>query len=147
MRLMKVLQSCASLFLCFGLLGSAQAQGVTTVEVFANSAMPITPAADPALPFQLKVYRLDAMQNAEHLLNQRLPQNEEEAMAWVQANEARIRQQLQPAVANSAQGITLAMQLRLQRLPAIVINRQTVVYGITDVYQAIDLALAHQQGD
>lgn len=129
-------------------LGAAlplRAQGIATVEVFANSAMRITPASDQGLPYKLDVYRLDAMQNAENLVNQSLPQTEAEAMAWIRANEARLRRHFQPLVANSANGITLAMHYRLQRLPAIVINRQTVVYGITDVPQAVELASRHQE--
>ncbi len=124
----------------------AAAQGITTVEVFANSAMSITPASGEGLPFKLDVYRLDAMQNVEHLINQSLPQTEAEAMAWVKANEARLRRQLQPMVVSSANGITLAAGYRLQRLPAIVINRQTVVYGVTDVQQAIALAQRERGG-
>lgn len=124
----------------------AAAQGIATVEVFANSAMPITPASGDGLPFKLDVYRLDAMQNVEHLINQSLPQTEAEAMAWVKANEARLRRQLQPMVVSSAHGITLAAGYRLQRLPAIVINRQTVVYGVTDVQQAIALAQRERGG-
>lgn len=121
-------------------VGQAQQAGVLTVEVFANSAMHITPAQTSGLPFKMDLYRLDAMQNAEHQINQVLPKTEAEAMAWIKANEARLRKQLQPAVVNSANGITLAAHYRLQRLPAIVINRQIVVYGQTDVHRALELA-------
>ena len=83
-------------------VGQAQQAGVLTVEVFANSAMHITPAQTSGLPFKMDLYRLDAMQNAEHQINQVLPKTEAEAMAWIKANEARLRKQLQPAVVNSA---------------------------------------------
>ena len=67
------------------LAGAAHAQGgaagVMTVEVFANSAMLVTPEPSPALPYQLKVYRLDAMRNIEAAINQNLPQTEAEAQA------------------------------------------------------------------
>ena len=46
-------------------VGQAQQAGVLTVEVFANSAMHITPAQTSGLPFKMDLYRLDAMQNAE----------------------------------------------------------------------------------
>lgn len=126
------------------LAGAAHAQGgaagVMTVEVFANSAMLVTPEPSPALPYQLKVYRLDAMRNIEAAINQNLPQTEAEAQQWIAANEARIRRQVQPQVESAAQGLTLAANYRLSRVPAIVINRKTVVYGITDVQQALELA-------
>lgn len=128
----------------------AHAQGAsapTTVEVFANSAMRITPedaGQRRDLPFKLDIYRVDAMQNAVQVLNQQLPQTEEAARAWMMANEARIRQQLGPAVQQSAHGITLAATYRLKKLPAIVINRSIVVYGETDIAHAI--ALARESG-
>ena len=122
-------------------------QAVTTVEVFANSAMHVSPSTSEALPlpYQLNIYRVDGMQNLEAQINQVLPQDEEQAKAWVAANQAKLQKQLRPAAQNTAAGITLAMRYRLQRIPAIVINRQTVVYGITDVNEAIALAQAHQQ--
>ena len=126
------------------LAGASRAQtapaGVLTVEVFANSAMLVTPEPSASLPYQLKVYRLDAMRNIEAAINQQLPQTEAEAQQWIAANEARIRRQVQPQVESAAQGLTLAANYRLSRIPAIVINRKTVVYGITDVQQALELA-------
>ena len=129
------------------LAGAAHAQGgaagVMTVEVFANSAMLVTPEPSPALPYQLKVYRLDAMRNIEAAINQNLPQTEAEARQWIAANEARIRRQVQPQVQSAAQGMSLAATYKLSRIPAIVINRKIVVYGLTDIHQA--LALAQQR--
>ena len=72
--------------------------------------------------------------------NVRGAETEAEAQQWIAANEARIRRQVQPQVESAAQGLTLAANYRLSRIPAIVINRKTVVYGITDVQQALELA-------
>ena len=72
-----------------------------TVEVFANSAMLVTPEPSPALPYQLKVYRLDAMRNIEAAINQNLPQTEAEAQQWI-GQRARIRRQVQPQVESAA---------------------------------------------
>lgn len=68
-------RSCFQRLVLAGVLamaGTAQAQGVLTVEVFANSAMHITPvpAQGQALPYKLSVYRLDALQRIETTLNQ-----------------------------------------------------------------------------
>ena len=64
------------LLAALALAGAAHAQGVLTVEVFANSAMHITPRPDQRLPYQLKVYRMDGLQQLEASLNQQLPKNE-----------------------------------------------------------------------
>ena len=60
---------------------------------------------------------------------------------WARGRPAHgLRRQVQPQVESAAQGLTLAANYRLSRIPAIVINRKTVVYGITDVQQALELA-------
>ncbi|GKT19517.1 TIGR03757 family integrating conjugative element protein [Acidovorax sp. SUPP2522] len=117
------------------ILGDDLYRGITQVEVFANSAMFVTPQRSDR--FKLDIYRLDAMSSVQQSINQGLPQNEADARAWLVANEARIRRQVQPVVANAANGITLAMHYRIDRLPAIVVNRQTVVFGMTDVNAAL----------
>lgn len=117
------------------ILGDDLYRGITQVEVFANSAMLVTPQRSDR--YKLDIYRLDAMSRVEQSINQALPQNEADARAWLAANEARIRRQVQPVVANAANGITLAMHYRIDRLPAIVVNRQTVVFGMTDVNAAL----------
>jgi integrating conjugative element protein (TIGR03757 family) len=120
--------------------GQADAGGIVSVEVFANSAMHITPESPAGLPYQLKVYRLDALQGMEATLNQQLPRTEAQARAWLAANQARIRRQFQPIAVAAAEGMTRMMDYRLNRIPAIVINRQVAVYGVTDVNRAIELA-------
>ena len=109
--------------------------GVKTVEVFANMAMQVTPAQSNR--YQLAIHRLDAMQNIQAIANRGLPQNEAAARQWIANNEARIRRELRPLVAGAVNGITQAHQYHIDRLPAIVINRRYVVYGYTDVDQAL----------
>ena len=120
--------------------GTAQAQGVLTVEVFANSAMHITPvpAQGQALPYKLSVYRLDALQRIETTLNQQLPQKEADARAWLQANQARLKREVTPQAVAAANCIALAHHYKIKRLPAMVIDRKAVVYGLTDVGAAIE---------
>ena len=133
------------LLAALALAGAAHAQGVLTVEVFANSAMHITPRPDQRLPYQLKVYRMDGLQQLEASLNQQLPKTEAEALRWLQDNQARIRRELTPQAVQAANGLTLAAHYRLSRIPAIVINKRVAVYGVTDVHQAIGLMLAKEQ--
>lgn len=136
---------------CALLLPAAQAQAqqasVSVVEVFANSAMHITPENSQGLPWRLDIYRLDALRQIERQLSQNLPQTEAEAMAWLRANEARIRREVQPLAVQAANGVALAHYYRIERLPAIVIDRKAVVYGTTDVRAAVGRYLQTKQGD
>ncbi len=125
------------LLAALALAGAAHAQGVLTVEVFANSAMHITPQPDQRLPYQLKVYRMDGLQQLEASINQQLPQNEAQARDWLASNQARIQRQMTPQAVEAANGIALAHHYKIKRLPAVVIDRQAVVYGLTDVEAAI----------
>ena len=136
-------RSCFQRLVLAGVLamaGTAQAQCVLTVEVFANSAMHITPvpAQGQALPYKLSVYRLDALQRIETTLNQQLPQKEADARAWLQANQARLKREVTPQAVAAANGIALAHHYKIKRLPAMVIDRKAVVYGLTDVGAAIE---------
>lgn len=117
-------------------------QGITKVEVFANSAMVIT-GGDPGR-YQLTVYRLDALKNVEAAINQRLPKTEAAARAYFQAHQAEIKKQITPHVLNAANGIALARHYKLDRLPAIVVDGGNVVYGVTDVPQALVLVQQHR---
>lgn len=143
----------AGLFIA-GLLGTgsslamaqSQVTGVLTVEVFANSAMHITPATDAAVPYKLTIYRLDGLQRIEQELSQRLPQNEQAARQWLQANEARLKREVTPEAVHTANGFAMASHFQINRLPAVLINRKLVVYGVTDVERAIALAGQSQGG-
>ena len=124
----------------------APAQGVLTVEVFANSAMPITPHAGAGLPYKLDIYRLDGLQQVEQALNQQLPQNEADAREWMMQNQQRIQRELGPQAVATANGMALMHYYGIDRIPAIVIDRKTVVYGVTDVDAAIQRAHVSMQG-
>ncbi|QIL80334.1 TIGR03757 family integrating conjugative element protein [Diaphorobacter sp. HDW4A] len=123
--------------------------GVTRVEVFANMAMSVTPASAPDYrhPYQLSIYRLDAMNQIRDIASAGMPRDEAGARRWLAANEARIRRQVQPMVASAVNGILLARRYRIDRLPAVVVNQRYVVYGHTDVDQALAaLRMSRQPG-
>jgi integrating conjugative element protein (TIGR03757 family) len=137
---------------CLVLLGLAVAalpalaqdlyQGITKVEVFANSAMVITPIQ--ADRYQLVIYRLDALKNVEAAINQNIPKTEAAARAYFAANQAEIRMQITPSVLNGANGIALARHYKLERIPAIVVDGASVIYGVTNVDQAIAMVQKHR---
>lgn len=109
--------------------------GITSVEVFANSAMVITP--QQATDYQLKIYRLDGISQVESMLNQGLPQTEAAARAYAAKNKLALRRKVEPLILDSINGVKLAQHYRLERIPAIVINQRTVVFGVSDVESAI----------
>ena len=120
-------------------------EGIATVEVFCNSAMLIQQVQNP--PFQQTVYRLDALEQMQAALNQRMPHttDEQTAYQWVMQNEAQIKRSFAPVAAQTANALNLARYYHIDHLPAIVVNRQSVVYGVTDVADAIEKFQAHLQ--
>jgi integrating conjugative element protein (TIGR03757 family) len=117
-------------------------QGITKVEVFANSAMVITPIQ--ADRYQLVIYRLDALKNVEAAINQNIPKTEAAARVYFAANQAEIKKRITPAVLNGANGIALARHYKLERIPAIVVDGASVIYGVTNVDQAIAMVQKHR---
>lgn len=114
----------------------AASLGVTTVEVFANSAMLITPTRSDR--YRLVIHRVDQLEQVRQAINQQIPKGGEAvAREWFAANGERIKRQIRPAAIAAANAISLANHYRIDRLPAVVINRQAVVYGMTDVDAAL----------
>jgi integrating conjugative element protein (TIGR03757 family) len=101
------------------------------IEVFANSAMPITNAVGAT------VYVLDALQLLEEQLSQGLPATEAEAVPVARERVRRLGATLQQRAANASQGMVLAARYGIDRIPAVVIDGRAIVYGITDVEQAV----------
>jgi integrating conjugative element protein (TIGR03757 family) len=119
--------------------------GISTVEVFCNSAMLIEPVAGP--PFTQTIYRMDAMEQLRRQLNARLPKGgEQPARAWLLANQATIKRVFAQPAGDLANALNRARYYRIERLPAIVINGRSVVYGVTGVADAIARYQAHVQG-
>jgi integrating conjugative element protein (TIGR03757 family) len=139
----KVSRRIALVSMAVGMASAAQAQvkvnpyqGIVTVEVFANSSMVIAPARSDR--YKLAIYRLDAMEILRQRINQQIPRGgAEQASAWMMANAARIKREFQPVAAQTANAMNLAHYFHLDRLPAVVINRKAVVYGVTDVDAAL----------
>ncbi|MBD9534192.1 TIGR03757 family integrating conjugative element protein [Comamonas sp. CMM01] len=129
-------QMLSALLVAAASLGHAQ---VTTVEVFANSATHVLQPTQP--PYVLKVYRLDAMAQIGQQITQQLPAGEEQAKLYMQQHEAQIRAKYKSQIVNAANGMSLAIHYKLDRVPAVVINRSSIIYGVSDVNQAVQLFL------
>lgn len=116
--------------------------GVATVEVFANMAMTIN--SESPNRYKLNIYRLDAMQGIEEIMNRGLPQNETDATVWIKNNEQRLKREIQPMVASAANGMALAKKYEIDRIPAIVVNQRYVVFGYTSVDDALTVLAAQR---
>jgi integrating conjugative element protein (TIGR03757 family) len=120
---------------------AAQRASVRTVEAFVNSAMVVAlPAANQG--YQVTVHRMDQLDIATKAVDQMIPKGgETEARRWLKDNEARVKREVTPAAIATANATNRANYYRLDRIPAVVINQRTVVYGVTDVA----VALQHYQ--
>lgn len=110
-------------------------EGISQVEVFANSAMLIRPG--PIDRFSFKIYRLDGIVLAEQLLSQGLPPKQADAEAYFARHGAESKAKVKSMVLEAAAGLRLASYYKLERLPAIVVNGRTAIFGTTDVSEAI----------
>lgn len=109
---------------------------IRSIEVFANSAMLIKSQGTDA-----KIYRMDGIARMGDEISKGLPNNQKDAMAYMASKRQAIEQKYQPQIANAGKGITLGMKYGIEKIPAIVINQESVIYGLTDVNEA----LAHYQ--
>ncbi|MFK4135345.1 MULTISPECIES: TIGR03757 family integrating conjugative element protein [Pseudomonas] len=93
-----------------------------------------------------KVSLLDAPQHIESELSQGLPAEPERAAEMVQARmQSAAGHQLIERMRLAQQGVADAWSLRVEKLPAVVVDRTYVVYGIADVAQAEALIAAQRK--
>ena len=121
-------------------VSSAQAEMIAvpirSIEVFSNSSMLITPKGADA-----KIYWLDGIASMGDEISKGLPKTQKEAEAYLLTKRPAIEQRYRPQIANAGQGITLGLKYGIEKIPAIVINQESIIYGLTDVNEA----LAHYQ--
>ena len=88
--------------------------------------------------FMIEVLNLDAVADFEQLLGSRLPANEKQALALVKQRIAKIGQsQLNTELHHAYQALSAAMSYGIDRYPAIIIDQQVILYGVTDLALAI----------
>ncbi len=90
------------------------------------------------VPQQARLILLDDSETLEAKLSEGLPTNAQQALSVIQQ---RLRtpdaQRLQRDLAVVQQGLVDAWSLGVTKLPAVVVDRQFVVYGETDVLAAV----------
>lgn len=109
--------------------------------VFTDSAHPMQNVGDS------KVVLLDAPQALEGELSADLPADPDRAAELVKQRMTGVEgQQFNQRMRIAQQGVTDAWSLHLEKVPAVVVDRSYVVYGISDVSQAEALISRSRQG-
>jgi len=119
--------------LCSAALAAPQAGGgpVQKVEVFANSSMLVQNVG------QATVYRVDGLRMLELELSQGLPADQAQAARVAQARMRGLGSALRERTQNAMRGLALARHYGVDRMPAVVVNGQAIIYGVTDVAEAL----------
>jgi integrating conjugative element protein (TIGR03757 family) len=89
---------------------------------------------------ELVYYRLDKPSSLQGEINNLLPNNLDDAAAFMSryANSSEGKRQIQ-AIVDGYQGVGRAYGLGVSKLPATVIDERYVVYGTTDVAKALEI--------
>jgi len=132
------------LFAVLTLAGSAQADSggsaqPQVIEIFSSSKYPVDgiPEQQKESGTTIHFYPIDGIHQLESGLSQELPADPEVAKSLVLK---RLEQQKEDAIGRvqqSATGLAKAMQYDIDRYPAIVLDGDLVVYGLTDLNAAL----------
>lgn len=111
-----------------------------SVLVVTSDKYPVaTPDAFKSYIPKVTQLNLDSVSQVERRLSEELPANEKLAKAEFQRRvEAIGKAQLESELRNAYQAVGAAMAYRLDRYPAIIFDEQVVVYGLTDLSQALE---------
>jgi integrating conjugative element protein (TIGR03757 family) len=112
------------------------------IEVFTATDRPVLPSTIDRLAGQdvnidLQVYRINGIQDVEVVLSLNLPSDPAVAKRVVLDRIQQLDNQSTTRMRNAAIGLTKALQYGIDRYPAMVFDGQCVVYGVTDLGQAL----------
>ena len=111
-----------------------------SVLVVTSDKYPVaTPDAFKSYIPKVTLLNLDSVYQIENRLSEGLPANEKLATAEFHRRvEAIGKAQLESDLRNAYQAVGAAMAYRLNRYPAIIFDEQLVIYGLTDLSQALE---------
>ena len=116
--------------------GVVKAEERLTVEVFTASDRPIVTDLKAE---RVEVYEMDGIERFEAELSRGLPAHADAAKGWALARIGQLSEGQMQRAQRAAQGLARAMQYGIDRYPAIVLDGQAVVYGVTNVQEVIHL--------
>lgn len=131
-----------ALSLMIGELGWAapQGDGPVRVEVFAGHDRPMQAgrgADSPSVSIDLEVYALDGIERFEAILSDRLPTDRNAARRAALKRVGQMDALRVEEAQRATLGLLKAAEYGVDRYPAIVFDGQTVVYGVTDIGEAL----------
>lgn len=88
---------------------------------------------------------LDAAQDIENELAARLPSDQQQAVALVQQRLSDDGNGLQQRLREAYRGVIDAWSLGVETVPAVIVDQRYVVYGITDLEQALILVERYRE--
>jgi integrating conjugative element protein (TIGR03757 family) len=129
--------------LCLVYTGAAMAEvSPNRVEIFTASDEPASDLQEVSATLkktEIRVYWLDGIHRLEAELSQRLPADAQSAERAVLERLQHLDKDRRDRVAESALALARAVELGIDRYPAIVIDGQWVLYGLTDLSAAVTL--------
>jgi integrating conjugative element protein (TIGR03757 family) len=119
--------------------GPVQAGETLALDVFTTSERAVTGAAyDRLRSATFTTYTIDGLQRFESGLSERLPADPDAAKAEALRRIQRLDDARMAPAKNAAIGLAKAVQYGVDRYPAIVFDGRAVVYGVTDLVEALD---------
>ncbi|MGH9890397.1 MAG: TIGR03757 family integrating conjugative element protein [bacterium] len=113
--------------------GDALATYTARIEVFTTAGTPIAGVSAPAV----RVYTLDSPALIEAEINSGLPRDPGTAHRYAQRALKGQWHEVAERLTQAYRGLLIGSQYGLEKLPAIVFDGRAVVYGITDLDQAL----------
>jgi integrating conjugative element protein (TIGR03757 family) len=109
------------------------------MEVFTAGDLPIQPPASDSIPSQtpLEVYEIDGIASLESALSKKPPANPDWAQRLVRKRLGQVDRLRRDAVRRSTVGLFNAAEYGIDRYPAVVFDGDAVVYGVTDLGEAL----------
>ena len=116
------------------------------IEVFTTSEQRVVGAEHERLKTAtITIYAVDGLERFESGLSEGLPGDPEAAKAEALRRIQRLDDARMAPAKNAALGLAKAVQYGVDRYPAIVFDGQAVVFGVTDLVEALDRYAAWQR--
>ena len=122
----------------------------TQIEIFTTADQPID-AMDTVVQqypdIVLRVHKLDAIRHTEDKLSEGLPADPDKAKRLVLMRLQQLGKTTHGELKHSASSLAKAVQYRVEKYPAIVIDGEFVIYGLTDLAVALTHYRQWQAGE
>ena len=118
--------------------GALQAGEPLSLEVFTAATFPITGKDDRRLRNStVTIYAVDGLERFEASLSQDLPVQEDAAKAEAMRRIGELDEARMAPAKEAAIGLAKTIQYGVDRYPAIVLDGHAVIYGVTDLVDAL----------